>query len=796
LETLVAELEVQLDQQQNEAVTAIAQWEATCSTLEEHLTEMRSSNVGESNTVLEALSSQMALQLKWIRILARDDVDEEHSSFDFCEQTSLEDALLVLRERSLQHDSKIVQLIDKLQKEIAYIEAEVMTLTEVREKTISEIAILTERNEGMLLELVTLKSQLEAQGKDIESSTEQNLKQKSITENLRSKLGATEEALKAEAALRQEFEGRIRSLQEEHSSLQDSLEQAKVDLESKIALQSALREELAQAKSLNKELQTKLSGDKEYLAHENHALHVEVMRLEEELAAANEFLQIKVTDEVSQRATEMATNALRREIETLRCQMDSNQNVLLEERRARVTAERELSLLSANLAGALKICPDSENADETIKKVVAQASDSLGENERHELVSIRKALANTMEEARSLRVAEEKASSRAAGAETQLTICEQEVVAARADVAFLTSILQETRDAEAARIASFEYRISAFEDERDVVRRVHMEEIEALRSELSHLSMEKDRLLYSLKDSEKTNAALVYASSKELAEEVGGDTAVELARLRVSNAHLLSAATEEASRAERRILEAVTASASVVEADIIVERELRLAAETALENMKAQVDDHQASRDSNVMPDTSPKRVQNQLSQARDKARKLEGENSTLRSEIDKLKAESAQKISLMTEECRKAQALVLKLENELKMGAEVAAEAEKIQTANKRATSTSDEKWFVITHNQSDGHDTPSRAGDLVSVEAYDLIIEQKKAIQEEREMYQQLLAEHDDLLALLAQQDLEMASLNDALAKAAGQSAVNAAVQQAQEKAILQFGKYVRLS
>jgi hypothetical protein len=56
-------------------------------------------------------------------------------------------------------------------------------------------------------------------------------------------------------------------------------------------------------------------------------------------------------------------------------------------------------------------------------------------------------------------------------------------------------------------------------------------------------------------------------------------------------------------------------------------------------------------------------------------------------------------------------------------------------------------------------------------------------------------LLEEHEDLLALLAQQDCEKKCLQLALAEADGNDAVERAILQAEEKVVQQFGKYVQI-
>jgi len=83
----------------------------------------------------------------------------------------------------------------------------------------------------------------------------------------------------------------------------------------------------------------------------------------------------------------------------------------------------------------------------------------------------------------------------------------------------------------------------------------------------------------------------------------------------------------------------------------------------------------------------------------------------------------------------------------------------------------------------------------DMDADETYSYIAELKDAVKEERESYQDLLTEHEDLLALLAQQDLERASLQAALSDVGGENAVERAVTEAEEKAVEQFGKYIRV-
>ena len=56
--------------------------------------------------------------------------------------------------------------------------------------------------------------------------------------------------------------------------------------------------------------------------------------------------------------------------------------------------------------------------------------------------------------------------------------------------------------------------------------------------------------------------------------------------------------------------------------------------------------------------------------------------------------------------------------------------------------------------------------------------------------------MEEHENLLALLAQQDIEKASLCAALRKVGGKEAVDIATSEAQEEAFQKYGEYIQVS
>jgi regulator of replication initiation timing len=182
-----------------------------------------------------------------------------------------------------------------------------------------------------------------------------------------------------------------------------------------------------------------------------------------------------------------------------------------------------------------------------------------------------------------------------------------------------------------------------------------------------------------------------------------------------------------------------------------------------------------------------------ELKQFKEENRVLSAENDKLREELETANEKSQAAIDSLTEKWRKAQAKAHMLESSDRFDAEVNVEVAKLRS-NGDAAGGHPRNWIVVHENDNPARD--EGPPELSPVEAYDLIQQQKIAIQEERAMYLELLAEHDDLLALLAQQDLEKASLNAALSRVAGPEAVRAAMTDAEENAVKKYGKYLKLS
>jgi hypothetical protein len=529
------------------------------------------------------------------------------------------------------------------------------------------------------------------------------------------------------------------------------------------------------------------------LEQERDRLLVVVSQLEEELREANEMVQACITDESADKATEFAAQALREEIQELRSQVSASRQKYEDEKAAREVADLEIERLRDDIA-ALVSLSDHENTPANLKKLTSKAIENVQKKERAEIEELRKSLFRALDELEVVRSAERESNEKLSKVRLQISVYEQEIIAAKSEINFLTQTMEELRETEESKRASLEYRVGALENENDVVRKYHAAELENVRNELSQITMERDRVLHQLKESEKTNASLVFAASKGESSDTTegvGNLEIECAKLRVENAHLLTVAADDRGRAERRLREALAAQAAGGEADVILEHELRLSAEAALETLKLELEAVHiemaaaAHGRSNVAQLRNSDVISKELESCQKSLESMKKENQNLKSRMEKAASLAQAKIDSLTEECRIAQAKLHKLNQEGRFEALIHAEKSKLSGMESpmRRANGNGSKFLVVSDRDpsSAGASEPSA---LSSAEAFDLIRRQREEILEERKHYREFLEEHDSLLALLATLDMEKKALTDALRDALGdEEAVQVILQNAQE-------------
>lgn len=747
LQGAIEDLETQLQQQETEANEAISVWEQKAEELESELEE----------------TSGYLAQLKQTLGLTKNEY--------------LMDAVMAIKQAfdaTKSQERKLAHTQQKQKEHVSAMEAKLIELSETLQKQKESISKLEkEKGDG--------EKRLEGLDSDLEGI-------RSRFDELSAAKDALEKQKEVLEEQRQEKEATIKSLQDRDASRAKDFESMNKKINELVEERDLLKDALASKK-------------REKLEEERDRLTVVIAELEEELREANDMVQAHLTDGSSEKATEVAAQALRDEIEELRNRMDEYRISADDEKAARKTAEAEASRLREDLTALASLGHEKLTPDQ-LQMLTIKASEKLKKKERTEIEQLRKSLYRAVDELETARKAEKEANERLSKAQLQNSVFEQEVVAAKSETNFLTQAMEEMRLDEESKRASLEYRVGSLEDENDVLRRYNSEELQSVQQELMQVTMEKDRILHQLKESEKTNAALVFAASRGASDD--GDSSIdpetELIKLRIENAHLLTIAADEKVRAERRLREMLSSQAAETEADSILEHELRIAAEATIRTLKIEVEELKSrlkggSTDENIPP-TVPIRTENltkDLDSTKKELQLLTAENAALKAKMDQASVKAKSDIHTLTEELQKAKAKAYKLEREGRYNSAVKSEVARLRLpANPDRKDMSEDGWMIV------GNDPSAERTDaaLSSSHAFDLIRKQKEEIQEERKMYLEFLSEHEDLLALLAQRDVERSCLKEALTRAGGEKALLAAVREAEERSIAQFGKTVRAS
>lgn len=144
-----------------------------------------------------------------------------------------------------------------------------------------------------------------------------------------------------------------------------------------------------------KEIQVAKSRDK--LEEERDRLTIVITQLEEELNEADNMIQAYITDGSSDRATEMAAQGLREEIDELKMQVQEWRSAAEDESYKRENAEKEIECLRDDIA-ALVSLNEHENLSDEIHQRTAKAVERLKMKERIEIDQLRKSLYRSIEE--------------------------------------------------------------------------------------------------------------------------------------------------------------------------------------------------------------------------------------------------------------------------------------------------------------------------------------------------------------------------------------------------------------
>jgi chromosome segregation ATPase len=831
LEATVTSLENQLEQQEKEAAEAIALWESRCSTLEEsggliiQQWEKRVQSLESDVTSLEnQLEQQQKESAEAINQLEASCLAQGESNdivIRQCEERvqSLEGDVISLENQVHQKEQEALESHAKFleaEKSLGGAKDEFETISQQKKSLESTVALMTSQTDilNKQIEEKTIdikRMQLQIQNKDeslanldkqmselsnelleIQQRSELVVKQwQERSEQLEAnidefELTIAEMKIRSDEAVQlwqeraenqekeaaeaiSDWEARCATLSERIETLE--LQLATSEQQKKLDDDAVSIDDLKEMLSVLRDENANLLQESKEALKEKDESQVVVFELKEELRHANEQLRSFATDQFTKRASEMATQALRKQIEEIRSRYSADQEALIGEIEARRSAEEEVERLKADLALLAQATEYDDAVDLHVRKVAKKMSAENVKAERNELEQLRSTLERLREELGSCRWNERQSVEIAANARLQISILEQEITAAKSDLALMKQALDDLEASKINMSVSFEYRIEVLENERLWTERSHEEEMQGVKAELAVSIEERDNMAHKLEQSEKANAALVYSTAHNGPEE----SESEVIKLQLERAHLLAKISEMGANLERRVREAVAAQVSSFEAELIVERRSRHLADASsadalaeLEKVKTQMAVFASNSRSGDSPDSNQltRGLEESVDDLRRTNDKLLNKNKLLQIKLDSISKENKSTINDLRDKLHKAQDDLRSQERESRFEAALAAEINNLRSTS-HATFNDTPKRSQALVLQGMDQNTPSRtlfdeekkSIDLNSayvIEMYDYVCELKNSITEERQMYKDLLAEHEDLLALLGQTGL----------------------------------------
>lgn len=611
------------------------------------------------------------------------------------------------------------------------------------------------------------------------SSTEIATLQHDLVEEKEAREAADERAEALEQKLRQNeelFSARIESMEADHA-------RAKANEESHRLHE---RERMQELEHKNEDLR----GGKAAAEAEVDRLKAQLSDQDNEIRELYSSLKVHQTNDISNRAAKLAAEELRKQVDCLQKQIEEDARAVDAERTSRLTAEQETKRVRADLAALLGV-ENTEEKQSEIRRRTIEATEHFQRKEQAEIEELRSSISKALNQLDMARRDATQAEDRALRAELEFSTVQEDLMSVRSELKYMTAARDELEDAETSRRASLEARIAALESDHISLRRFHASEMDRLRGELNQVTAERDRLVQSLRTAEAGKEAVLDSLGQEAPDE---NLEKELRRLRLENAALLSKSAEDAARTERRIREARAADSSAGQTQVVVERELRLAAERSLAaaNEELARARQAGSVQKDPSADTRINELTSDLEESRSKSEKLSGQLAEVRRELEELRRAARHEKEQLAKECRQAKQRVTQLEQKGRFEAEVRAEVTRIQSSPTRGKGDHDSGARALVELQ-----TPSQAAssDPTTVaRLYDAIQSLRQQMEEERKVHLEEREEMDDLLKLVVQQKLSMDALTAALRSVAGESAVERALAEADARTAAQYGRAIQ--
>jgi len=719
--------------QLDEANEVITQWEVRCKELTNKIEE-----VGEQSSYIVSQWKDRSDILETTVEELQGALRSLESKFHELEKTK-EEQLDAANDAITQWEARCTELTDKIEELQESYEGSMFEWLELQE----EIKTARSMNEFLTNELTAAKEQLvSAEGRG----------------------GYFQQQIRKE---REESEQTIHRLKEALNENESALERVHAQLREKSSAFDVLKEKFTSSDRTIENVQSHT----DHLNRDLTECHIIIGQLQNELREAYETLQTRVTDEISDKAFEKATGMLKSQLEEFRSKLSYGRDELQKERDCRQLAEQALEQLKTDLYFLME---SDENFNGNVREKLTFLSSKAAENkyrkERKAIDELSLIIEQTQHELSKSKLAEREAVERYESARLDLVVAEKQLSSYQERISTMQQLLEKSRGDDVTTMDLLRSRICFLEDDLGRASRMREEEVKIMKEELSQVVVEKKQLVRSLREVEASHAALASARNSAENGECGRES--ELEKLRIEKAELLVSLSNVAAKTEQRLRSLVDVQLSSRETELMIERELRQSLEISLGEKQAELerilqqlterskstsfsDEQQENVASSC--EKNIQMLQNKYERLTSDFRSVSKANTNLTEEISTLKLSNEK----LLDKCRKSEIEARKIKEHRRFEADISSEISRLKDETIKTSNSNEGVSANALVLYSPGY---NEIENTLSAEAmYDLILDLSLSVKEERGLYQELLAEHEDLLALLAQQDLELRGAQD---------------------------------
>ena len=404
------------------------------------------------------------------------------------------------------------------------------------------------------------------------------------------------------------------------------------------------------------------------------------------------------------------------------------------------------------------------NVREKLAFLSSKAADNKYRKERKAIDDLLVIIEQTQQELSKSKLTEREAIESYESARLDVVVAEKQLSSYKERFSTMEQLLEQSRCDDVTTIELLRSRICFLEDDLGRASRMSEEQAKIMKEELSQVVAEKNQLVRSLREVEASHAALVSARNHPENGLCGRESDIE--KLHIEKAELLVSLTNVAAKTEQRLRSLVDVQLSSRETELMIERELRQSLEISLgekqaelERMSQQLTERSKSASLSVEQQENEASCDKNMQLLQKKYERLTSDfssvskaNANLREEISTLKLSNEK----LLEKCRKSEIEARKIKEHRRFEADIASEIARLKVETIKTTNSNEGVAANALVLYSPGY---NEIENTMSAETmYDLILDLSLSVKEERGLYQELLTEHEDLLALLAQQDMEL--------------------------------------